>query len=121
MNTYQAADPAKFAEIEAIASQPGYASTLRSKRSDLIAWIDEMLAGKLDVSARKLPTKLHWLLNGLEQLPVCPVCGKRDGYAGKDVKLSSGYRRVCSVKCSHEVSREKISAKLRSKTAAERA
>lgn len=120
VNVYREADPEKFAELEAMAKS-GATMWDFKRRVDLAAWIDQQLSGKLDVEKRKLSTKLYWVLNGLEALPVCPGCGKRDGYAGKDVYLESGYRKTCSRKCSVACSKDKLRAAHWAKTPAKKA
>ena len=46
-----------------------------------------------------LKTKLFWLFNGLNDFPICPVCGKQFGKDKEFKRLDDKYAECCSRKC----------------------
>lgn len=46
----------------------------------------------------RLSTKIYWLMNGLNDFPLCPICGKSDNYKTKNVD-SGGYPAHCCCRC----------------------
>lgn len=56
----------------------------------LLEWVNVSLP-KLSDPVYSLATKCHWILNGLTDFPVCPICGTNTNYIRKNVKIFEGY------------------------------
>lgn len=61
-------------------------------------WLTDSLPLLAD-NVYQLRTKCYWILNGLTDFPICPVCGRQDNYISKNVKLNKGYHVSCCRQC----------------------
>lgn len=77
-----------------------YKTTYRPDRDkrQLLAWIDRSLP-KLQSKKYTLGTKCYWILHGLVDFPVCPICGLKENYANMDINIFKGYPIGCTNRC----------------------
>lgn len=73
-------------------------STKQNGFTHLLSWINELLP---NLETYSISTKIHWILYGLIDFPICPTCGKRFGF-DKNVKVREGYTTYCCLKCIHK-------------------
>lgn len=107
-NRYFSQDPEKFERLlRTVSENPRtFVRKLKSSRSrneyqdysDLREWLDSRLP-LLSGSGYDYATKCRWLFEGRTDFPACSVCGRKDGYFGKQLRLNAGYSKYCSAKC----------------------
>lgn len=116
-NPYYAANPKNFISLlELVNSHPfsfhrmlrrkGCAKLLKAHPDfvppykNLADWIESVVPGVIRSDEYRLATKVFWILRGMTGFPACPICGKREGYVGKNVRsVFLGYHGYCSGKC----------------------
>lgn len=74
----------------------GYASVIRHN-PELQQFVNEVTP-KLSSDEYSLATKIYWIMNDLQDFPICPTCGNKFGLH-KNIKAQAGYGMHCSVKC----------------------
>ena len=73
--------------------QKTFKQSLRSRHPQTYQYID---CRHLLLDGRKFSEKCYWLMNGIEEFPKCPVCGKdMKNY----INIYKGYHSTCSRKC----------------------
>jgi hypothetical protein len=83
-----------------------YVALLKNKKfSYLFNFINEMTP-KLNDEIYSLSTKVFWILNDLNDFPICPLCGKSYG-ENINVSINRGYPKTCSVSCGSLYSMDK--------------
>lgn len=82
-----------------IQSNPkAYSNIISHSYPELKKWIDNQLP-LLSSNAYTLSTKCYWILNNMIDFPICPTCGKNNGFKDKNVRISNGYHRFCCSRC----------------------
>lgn len=109
-NVYQDNNFQYFEELKQLKeTNKHYFNVLLHSRHYLLEWLNEQLKDILvPIDAYNVATKVYWVLNGLTDFPICPVCGKRDGFFFKQVP----YHEYCCKKCVHES--EKVKQRVKS-------
>ena len=117
-NIYYRDNPKLFDELELLFEEnKNYHVVLKHSKHYLLEWIDKVLKDKLKkCQTYSISTRVYWVLNGLEDFPICKHCHKKDGYVGKNVKFSIGYHEYCSQECArvNEDRAKKTSSALKS-------
>ena len=73
-----------------------------SKRKFLLCWINNTVS-KLQDSYYSIATKCFWIINNLQDFPICKICKKNDSFKHKNVQtIFKGYTKACSRACSYK-------------------
>ena len=71
------------------------------KYKHLVKWIDDNLPLLSNGTFKySYTTKCYWIIYGLTDFPICPVCKKQDNYKNKNICFGNGYAKSCSRACS---------------------
>lgn len=109
-----AAHPAQAIKILNSAAkkcQSGQHEKEKAGKRALYKWIYASTE-QLDTHKCSIQQRMHWLLNGLDDFPVCAVCGKPVSDPKRFKGLFTGYSDFCSVACAKKHGAE-LTARLR--------
>jgi len=103
-NPYRENNEQYFLTLQQIVKEypKGYINKLKSKEyCDILKWINSSII-KLQDDCYSLSTKVYWILNGIQDFPICKVCGKSENYHNKNITIARGYFDTCSKHCANK-------------------
>lgn len=104
-NVFQQDNPELFQQLCQLVNnnKNSYVSILNAKKyklkyAQLKQWIKTCTPKLVDTRYNDA-TRIFWILNGLQDFPICKVCGQSKNYEFKNVTFTKGYKNTCCVKC----------------------
>ena len=101
-NYYYQKNPKFFNELEKLIKEKpkGYQSSLNQTKRYLNDWMVSVIPLLSDSKIYNTATRCYWILNGLTDFPICPICGKSENFRNKNVlDTKKGYQPYCSRSC----------------------